>query len=235
MIISMKFKEQLKRLNHHAYCLIGANDLIVGIVSILESRHDIPAKGNPDLFVKEYETFVIDDARELKSRHEMIPVDASGKKIFIVAMNGITIEAQNALLKLLEEPAEYAHFFLIIPSAHLLLPTVKSRLFMIDQGLDDGKRNKTEDDMNKDIEILLKSGVAKRLEFAKKLTDDISKEKKTKKDAIDLLNGIEKLIYEKKGVKQGKKSLETVALAKKYLDDRAPSVKMLLDYVMINL
>jgi DNA polymerase III delta prime subunit len=41
-------------------------------------------------------------------------------------------EAQNALLKLFEEPSEQTFFYLIIPNKELLLPTLLSRLHIVD-------------------------------------------------------------------------------------------------------
>ncbi|MCX6719263.1 MAG: hypothetical protein NTZ38_02720, partial [Candidatus Taylorbacteria bacterium] len=126
--------DNLKNLayTHHAYCLIGTDSLRLELIPILEKRFKTSSRANVDFFEKKYEVFTIDDAREVKSSHEMMPTHSSGKKFFILSMDDITVEAQNALLKLLEEPSAYAHFFLIVPSVHLLLPTIKSRLETID-------------------------------------------------------------------------------------------------------
>ena len=137
----------LAKLSHHAYLLIGASDTRDELISILEKKHTLIAQGNPDFYIRNFETLTIDDARELKVLHSSRPVGTAQKKIFVLTMNGITIEAQNALLKLLEEPAEYAHFFLIVPSAHLLLPTVKSRMLEITTG--EGRREKEDRETQK--------------------------------------------------------------------------------------
>ena len=81
----------------------------------------------------------------------------------------------------------------------------------------------------------LKLSPAKRLEIVKKLIEDITKEKKTKQDAIDLVSAIQAVIYEEKGAKGGLKQLEVIGVARTYLNDRAPSVKLLLEYVALNL
>ncbi|MBU6426901.1 hypothetical protein KGQ27_01535 [Patescibacteria group bacterium] len=226
----MKIADQLTKLNHHAYCIAG-NDLAAEeIVNALAKLHGIEAKSNPDFAVETYETFTISDARRLKDSSNIKPVDSSGKKIFILTLDSITTEAQNALLKLLEEPAEYAHFFLIVPSAYLLLPTVKSRLFFLEW-----ERGNLNAVSKKEAEAFLKLGLSKKLEFIKKLTDDISKERKTKRAAVDFLNAVEAVVYKEKGVKTGRKTLESIQLARKYLNDRAPSVKMLLELVTLSL
>jgi DNA polymerase III delta prime subunit len=226
-------------LSHHANLLIGNTQMRDRLISILGKEYKITAQGNPDFFIRNYETFTIDDAREIKILHSTRPVGGSGKKgdvdrkIFVLAMNGATVEAQNAMLKLLEEPAEYAHFFLIIPSAHLLLPTVKSRL-LISSTLPKESVQKTSPNLLEDVRGFLKATQTKRLDIVKKLVDEISKEKKTKQDAIDFVNAIQEIVYTEKGVKNGKSALEAIEIARNYLNDRAPSVKMLLEYVALN-
>jgi DNA polymerase III delta prime subunit len=217
----------LNNLAHHAYCLVG-NDLVRDdLFFILENDHRILRTGNQDFFDRKYETFTIDHARELKLACEMRPVTNDGKKIFVISVDGITREAQNALLKLLEEPAEYNHFFLIVPALHILLPTVQSRLFVVDI------INK-EEEVSGEAKKFLSLDTAKRLEFVKKFVDEISKEKKTKRDAIAFLHAVQQYIRKEKGVKLGGKALRAIELALKYAHDRSPSLKMLLEYVALS-
>ena len=75
---------------------------------------------------------------------------------------------------------------------------------------------------------------AKRLEVVKKLTEEITKEKKTKRDAIEFLDAIQMCVYKQGDVKSSRFSLETIETARRYIHDRAPSVKMLLEYVALN-
>lgn len=230
-------------LSHHAYYLIGSIEDRDQIISLLEKDHGIIVQGNPDFYIRNYVTFTIDDSREIKSLHNSRPIielnkknAGSGKKIFVLTMNGITVEAQNSLLKLLEEPAEYAHFFIIIPSEHLLIPTVKSRLSILKLN----KKNKTEidPDLLAEAQAFIKANQTKRLDIVKALTESISKEKKTKQDTIDFINAIESAVYgagdSKEQLVMNQKAFEAIALARNYIHDRAPSVKMLLEYVALN-
>jgi DNA polymerase III delta prime subunit len=218
-------------LSHHANLIIGNAQTREQLILLLEKEYQITAPGNPDFYIRNYEVMTIDDAREIKSLHSSRPVSDS-KMIFVLTMNSVTVEAQNALLKLLEEPAEYAVFFLIIPGAHLLLPTVKSRLSVMDYK---GMNNRDTTVDCSEAEIFLKASTTKRLEIVKKLVDEISKEKKTKQDAIDFLDAIQSIFY-----LTHKPSIDTLASyqaierARNYLNDRAPSVKMLLEYVALN-
>ena len=236
-------KLQLPKLSHHAYALIGGETVQSELIGILENEYAIKMRGNQDFFNKSYVNFTIDDAREIKSLHSTRPVVEGGKKIFILKMDSITVEAQNAMLKLLEEPSEYAHFFLIIPSAHLLLPTIKSRMQILNVGnRSDHSKGGSRDNMTGvEMELFgeakkfMKSSLAKRLEIIKGLMDGITKEKKTKQDAIDFLNAVQSVIYEQRGVKDGMRDLEAVEIARKYMNDRSPSLKTLLEYVALNI
>ncbi len=221
----------LKNLSHHAYCLVGGQSLVSELKSVLEKKHKISAQANPDFFDRAYNNFTIDDARDIKSLAGTRPIGESAKKIFILQMNGITVEAQNALLKLLEEPSDYAHFFLIIPSTHLLLPTIKSRISFIETSADESGEN---DEVLAEARKFIKLSPAKRIDYLKGLLDDISKEKKVKQDAIVFLNAVESVVYKERGAKSGLQALQSIEVARKYMSDRAPSLKMLLEYVALN-
>ncbi len=239
---------KIPSLSHHAYYLVGEDSAHVELTTALAKQHKIKIHGNPDFSDRKYEIFTIDDARELKTSAEMRPTsgdvttgaDADAKKIFVVQMNSVTVEAQNALLKLLEEPASYVHFFLIVPSAHLLLPTVKSRLSFI--GTSKGEISNHGGAGVADITSAAEEAatfaglsVPKRLVYIKKLVDDISDEKRPKQAAIDFLNALESLIHSTGGARKSTQQLEVIEKARGYMDDRAPSVKMLLEYVALNI
>ncbi len=233
----MNLADQLKTLSHHAYALIGGEDVQTELISILETQHSVRVHGNQDLYTRIFTNMTIDDAREVKAAHIMRPVSQNGRKIFILQMNSITVEAQNALLKLLEEPAGYAIFFIIIPSSHLLIPTVKSRmeLIMSDDRASVGKITGEDIEIAAEAEKFVRTSTTKRLEIVKSLTDMITKEKKTKRDAIDLLNAMQASIYREKGVKIGHSSLASIEIARKYMDDRSASMKMLLEYIALSI
>jgi len=223
----------LADLSHHAYALVGGADVHLELLKMLAKGHSIKLAGNPDFMDRKYETFTIDDAREVKAVAETKPTVAGGKKIFVLTMSGITIEAQNALLKLLEEPPEYAHFFLILPSAHLLLPTVKSRIRLIgDVGKGSGKDASGSTELADAAKKFIAMPAKARLDFVKSFMEDISKEKKTKQDAVGFLNVLEEAVHTK-GLVANKEGLEAIMLAGKYAADRAPSMKMLLEYVAL--
>lgn len=223
--------ENLKSLDlkHHAYCLIGDQSIREELKSFLETEHDMKTQGNPDFFDRSFAVFTIDDARELKSLAESKPVLADGRKVFILATSGITNEAQNALLKLLEEPPVYAVFFLIVPSAHLLLPTVKSRVQVVD--INSAPKDS---ELKKFASSFLNMSVTERMNAVKSFMDEIAKEKRDKNDAVEVMAILEELVHKKGVNKENKANLEAIMLARKYATDRAPSLKMLFEYLAMS-
>ena len=73
----------------------------------------------------EKEDFLLDDAKELIKEAYIAEVST---KYLIVLSRTYRMEAQNALLKILEEPPAHIVFILVAPSKTALLPTVRSRL-----------------------------------------------------------------------------------------------------------
>lgn len=225
--------KSIKNLNHHAYSFVGGVSIAEQIINDLEKIHKIVSVGNPDFMFRKSSNLTIDDARDIISFHDIRPVGDSQKKVIILIIENITNEAQNALLKTLEEPADYIHFFLIISSRHLLLPTIQSRLLFIDD-IKEEKNAEYEEDLNTLVSKFQKATLSKRLEMAKKITDEISDDKKTKKYAIDFVDRLEAEIRKDIGIKNAIKQLEAISFAKSYMNDRAPSIKMLLEYVAMN-
>ena len=73
----------------------------------------------------------VDDIRELRKDAYKIPHE-SEKRIFIIPnAENLTIGAENAFLKILEEPPKTAVFILTAPNCEQLLETVRSRVIII--------------------------------------------------------------------------------------------------------
>ncbi|MFN3187927.1 MAG: hypothetical protein ACK42D_00050 [Candidatus Paceibacteria bacterium] len=107
--------------NHHALLYIGRDSFDV---SHFENEHE----STHDIIVQRYDEFRINDARSLVSLATSTPTLKS-RQYFIIIANSIATEAQNALLKLLEEPPSVSSFVFVLPQ-NILLPTLRSR-FMI--------------------------------------------------------------------------------------------------------
>lgn len=105
--------------------------------------------------------FGIDEARALVSRS--IQSGFSGARSFVIFAEKMTIEAQNALLKLFEDPPANVTFYLVVPDDSILLPTLRSRLIAPERG----RENKISDDTRQ----FWRSSYAERLAFIAGLAD----------------------------------------------------------------
>lgn len=74
--------------------------------------------------------FGIDDARELATKAY---ISSHGTRYVIAYINAITLEAQNALLKVLEEPPSDTEIILLASSKDIFIRTIRSRLIVQSQ------------------------------------------------------------------------------------------------------
>lgn len=77
-------------------------------------------------------TISVDDIREQVNNDIVIKPYSSRYKIYIIPeADMMSVQAQNALLKTIEEPPEYAVLILLTENAETLLPTIRSRCVML--------------------------------------------------------------------------------------------------------
>ncbi len=216
---------------HHAYCIVGERENVSSeILEFFERGLNVQIAGNPDLWQREFDSLAMDDAREISAAQGKKAYNAEGRKLFLIAANKIQWQAQNALLKVFEEPTADTHFFLVMPSAEGLLPTLKSRLFIIEP-----KLGSSASKFGQASEFLAASK-SKRLILVKKIAEEIADEKATKTDAIAFLNAVEAQLKEKIGTlktKDGTRVFEELIQFRSYLADQAPSVKMILEHLAL--
>lgn len=212
-------------LHHHAYVIEGNRELALQqLFDFFEQMMNVSTKGNPDFYYREFETLGIAEGRLLQERASKKALEGN-VKIFVLVYTAITREAQNALLKLFEEPVAGTYFFLITPQRDTLLPTFLSRCVT----LSPPQRNDQAPTLAKDFLVCTKG---KRIQLLKDIIDA-----KDKARATSFLNDLEALL--RKTIDIQKADAETVALFKEiakcrmYLNDRAPSVKMLLEHIAL--
>ena len=202
-------------------------------LKILISRElGIVTTSNPDFWVGEFDTFGIDDSRAIKELQSRRPF-AGERKIFVLCVHFFTREAQNSLLKVFEEPTAHTHFFIITPNTESLLPTLKSRLFLITPHRHQESQESSGNDEAFSATDFLKRSRAKRLELLKDII-----ESKDKNRAILFLNELEHALYQvsAKGGPMTKDVRETfteIGTYRSYLNDRSPSIKMLLEHIAL--
>ena len=104
---------------HHAYLVFG---------SLPEHIHEIPRDG---LYVIRHDTVLgVEDVRSL---HEYAHLAIEGKRRRILLdVQGVTLQAQNSLLKVLEEVQHGVHFYIFLPPGSRVLATLASRCYRTD-------------------------------------------------------------------------------------------------------
>lgn len=169
-------------------------------------------KNHPDFcsINEEGETIKVDTIRELTEKVIEKPI-VSNKKVYIINdCEKMTKEAQNCLLKTLEEPPEFAVIILISSNENLILNTIKSRCMSVQfKPIEEHKLLKYIKDVLEYGEVsenLLKTfdgsiGKAIKLKDSKEKYENIDLliSNLNKKDLIEiLLDG--KIIYDKENI-----------------------------------
>ncbi len=72
-------------------------------------------------------TFKVDQVRRIREQAFVMPIEAGRKVNILLDCDKMNEAAQNALLKILEEPPSFMVFILVCRNASVLLPTVRSR------------------------------------------------------------------------------------------------------------
>lgn len=207
-------------LTHHAYLLTGGKD---DAKSALEKYFfdilEIKVSGNPDVVYIHEDVFGVDSARDLLRIQQSKPLVGS-KKMVIASAYSVTREAQNAMLKLFEEPASHAHLFLIVPSISILIPTLISRLAVFEY---EKMGESSEIDVKKFITGTLPERLKMIEKFLKENKDDKSLRAKTKV----FFDAIEKSLSS--SPKKNTDELEAFYKIQNFTLDVSSSSKMLLE------
>lgn len=196
---------------HHAQLLVGSPEQTL---SRIPEHERVPG---PDTIVMTYERFGIDDARLLKSQATQRPL-AKDARVFILQVRAITVEAQNALLKLLEEPVTTTRFYICVPDKDMLLLTVQSRL--------------QSDAPTQETQTQTLANVFNRMSLEERLSQIATYAKEKDTQAMDqLLRELESLAYQNKNYNL----LEDILFVRRYDRSIGASKKMLLEHIAITL
>ena len=99
-----------------------------------KSCHQAESDNQPDIkyVTPAKKTLGVDDIREQINDDALIKPYGSPYKIYIIPKSDtMTVQAQNALLKTIEEPPSYAIFILLAANTDAFLPTILSRCVML--------------------------------------------------------------------------------------------------------
>jgi hypothetical protein len=163
--------------------------------------------------------FKIDDARELKEKLST-KTNEGMTRVVCIASVSMNAEAQNTLLKIVEEPGERTYFFFVTSSPEKLLPTLRSRISMADIELEGvGKKGKKTEDTIKDL-----------LKESANIISKIKDEKMNKDDTLVFMDRLIELAKENKMEnKKGSETLKKLLTLRSYILDQSASLKQILE------
>jgi DNA polymerase III delta prime subunit len=162
--------------------------------------------------------FSIGDARELSELSASMPVSGE-TRVFVIAARTLASEAQNALLKLFEEPPRSARFVLVLPHSSSLLPTLRSRLSVETSAAPQQMPNTA-------FEAFKKATYAARLASVAEIAKN--------KDA-HMIEAILKGAEYEADATRNKELLAAVVFARSYAALKGSSLKMLLEAIALSL
>lgn len=196
--------------------IAGTEALVPDVLAFLETREVSLA----DKQVLVYPDMGVDHARRIREDAALHGI--AGPRVFIVVATNITTEAQNALLKTLEEPLGGAVFVLVVPAPDMLLPTVCSRLQRI--VLPGSESVSPVDPM-----AFLAAPPATRIEMLKVLT---GADEKDTAGTIAFLSALETILA-KRPAASAREGITALYRARAYILDKGALRKALLEQVAL--
>lgn len=169
---------------HYRFALDLINDLQNGAYT------ELIEIVSPDIHIidNEGESIGIDEVHEITRRLSFKPYNGNRVIVCIFEAQNLTVEAQNAFLKTLEEPADYSLISLYSSNLENLLPTIISRcrLYRIDN-------NKNDEELMPDrASDLLDMDLIERFSFVEKLL----KEDKSRVECLNLIDSLERYFHQ---------------------------------------
>jgi DNA polymerase-3 subunit delta' len=103
--------------------------------NMCDSCHQFDSGSHPDVKVVQHEktaSIGVNDVREQVINDVFEKPYYDGYKVYVIPeADKLTVEAQNALLKTIEEPPAYAVILLLVSSPGTILPTIRSRCIVL--------------------------------------------------------------------------------------------------------
>jgi DNA polymerase III delta prime subunit len=230
------FEELFPQDLYHSYVIEGEpNTTAIELLNFLEVRGVIEHQ-SPDVLYQIYESFTMDDSSQIKEWHSQLGI-GKNKRVCIIATKFINHEAEQTLLKIIEEPAENTHFFIVVPDSSALLGTILSRVHIIRTEIS----NKSDvTDLKKIVSEFIKSNLGERIKKVAVIIDE-NKDKENSGQlryyATSFVNELESIYYQKftkdKNNAELKFTLNELQKSREYLSTPGASVKMILEHLAL--
>lgn len=221
------FNKHINKNNlHHAYLIEGEKEIIPSLLDFFNSELDIKTNNNPDFYLRIYDSFKIDDARELSPIKNEKPC-GNNKKLVVIYANSFLKEAQNSLLKMFEEPIKDVVFCLITRDTKNLLKTFVSRFYIIPKSIE------VLDFENKEIINFIEMNYRERINFIKEFLalNKEDKEDSLRVHALKFLDSLELYLYNKNILKIKEREIifKKIFKTREYLREPSSNYKMLFE------
>jgi hypothetical protein len=200
-----------------------------------EQELGISGSDHPDLSVLEYGLFSVEDARTVATFAGQSPMRGSARLVAI-ATGRLFHEAQNALLKLFEEPAPGVTLVLIVPTEGILLPTLRSRL----QPLPAPEGARPREDAGA---AFLAATQAEREKLVAKLLARTKSDKDAEKqaarlEAASLVDGLTRAVYSMRREGKGdahelNRALSDLSRFAPLMHDRSTPLKLVFEHLLL--
>ncbi len=192
--------------------------LILDEIKKVLSKNSINTLTHPDVLYYPIDSKLgIEEARKITDYFSLKPYQAKGRVVILENASALTPEAQNSLLKTLEELPKEGLFLLGATSDAKFLPTILSRCQIIKiQGGEEIKNEK-----QTEIELLLNATLEERFEYVEKL--------KEKEEFLKALTA-----YFHKKLPANKEFVKELLKAEKYANQNV-NIRAILEYLMLDL
>lgn len=250
-------------LKHHAQLIAGNHSAYESLLKNIEDTLGL-GRSHPDLMAFSYESekLGVDEADAIRSALMRNPANSPHVVVAIYA-HTLTEQAQNALLKICEEPPKNSFIFLVTDFVPHLIPTLRSRFVAFelpDRGASadsaghampaakDKKREKAEELLSADA--FLGASLDKRLGIAKDLHAALDKEAIGIGEIWGFANDIERAIHGRllasgsiagtsaqdlENQEKMRDALDVINRAQQHMHAPGNSVKMLIEYLAVRL
>lgn len=214
---------------HQAYVVVGSRDGARDLVcKSCENFLNRTLVGYPDWREWQAGNFGIDEARELREVGKRAGI--SGTKFLTVFADAITHEAQNALLKTLEEPTANTFIFIAVPSAQNLLPTLLSRVLIINLEKKEGEIT----DLQKIASDFLQAKPAERLDIIEQIIGkDHPDRARARAFVVELSKAFRQKFLPENWTAEQTFAASELIKAEKYLGEPASLAKMILEHLAL--
>ncbi len=215
----------------HAYVVEGDREQgILAARAYASESLGLEGESNPDVTIFQYGLFSVDDARAVGQFASSSPV-AGSVKMVVIAATRIFHEAQNALLKLFEEPPQGVVLVLCVPSLGQLLPTLRSRVLVLEKG--DKETNPA------DAFLALDAGA--REKYIGKLLDRTKSDKDEEKQAargelLGLVEGLIRIAYTQNAKSESEELQSFLADLSTFLPilhERSAPLKLICEHMLL--